>query len=58
MRMGLPSGSRTQIVRDPADDATVAALRDWRLSEARRRTIAPFVDLHDAAWRSRIGTGR
>ena len=30
-----------------ADELTVAALREWRLSEARRRAIAPFVILHD-----------
>jgi ATP-dependent DNA helicase RecQ len=29
------------------DDATVAALREWRLAEARRRAIAPFIILHD-----------
>ena len=29
------------------DQATVAALREWRLGEARRRAIAPFIILHD-----------
>jgi len=29
------------------DEATVAALREWRLDEARRRAIAPFIILHD-----------
>ena len=29
------------------DRATVAALREWRLAEARRRAIAPFIILHD-----------
>jgi ATP-dependent DNA helicase RecQ len=29
------------------DEATVAALREWRLAEARRRAIAPFIILHD-----------
>jgi ribonuclease D len=31
----------------PPDPATVAALRAWRLAEARRRAIAPFIILHD-----------
>ena len=31
---------------EPADDL-VAALRAWRLAEARQRAIAPFVILHD-----------
>ena len=31
----------------PPDQATVAALREWRLAEARRRAIAPFIILHD-----------
>ena len=30
-----------------ADEATVAALREWRIAEARRRAIAPFIILHD-----------
>ena len=30
-----------------ADQATVDALREWRLAEARRRAIAPFIILHD-----------
>ena len=29
------------------DQATVTALREWRLAEARRRAIAPFIILHD-----------
>jgi ATP-dependent DNA helicase RecQ len=29
------------------DQATVSALREWRLAEARRRAIAPFIILHD-----------
>lgn len=29
------------------DQATVVALREWRLAEARRRAIAPFIILHD-----------
>src|SRR5687767_7335306 len=29
------------------DQATVTALRQWRLAEARRRAIAPFIILHD-----------
>ena len=29
------------------DQATAAALREWRLAEARRRAIAPFIILHD-----------
>jgi ATP-dependent DNA helicase RecQ len=29
------------------DEATVAALREWRIGEARRRAIAPFIILHD-----------
>jgi ATP-dependent DNA helicase RecQ len=29
------------------DEATVAALREWRIAEARRRAIAPFIILHD-----------
>ena len=29
------------------DQATVEALRAWRLAEARRRAIAPFIVLHD-----------
>ena len=29
------------------DEATVAALREWRVAEARRRAIAPFIILHD-----------
>src|SRR6185503_15864334 len=28
------------------DEATVAALREWRVVEARRRAIAPFIILH------------
>ena len=35
-----------------ADQATVAALREWRLSEARRRAIAPFIILHDRTLRA------
>ena len=31
----------------PPDQATVDALREWRLAEARRRAIAPFIILHD-----------
>ena len=31
----------------PPDQATVVALREWRLAEARRRAIAPFIILHD-----------
>ena len=31
----------------PPDEATVAALREWRVAEARRRAIAPFIILHD-----------
>ena len=31
----------------PAEDAIVEALRAWRLDEARRRAVAPFVILHD-----------
>ena len=30
-----------------ADPQTAAALREWRLAEARRRAIAPFIILHD-----------
>jgi ATP-dependent DNA helicase RecQ len=30
-----------------SDQATVDALREWRLVEARRRAIAPFIILHD-----------
>ena len=29
------------------DQTTVTALREWRLAEARRRAIAPFIILHD-----------
>ena len=29
------------------DAATIAALREWRVAEARRRAIAPFIILHD-----------
>jgi ATP-dependent DNA helicase RecQ len=29
------------------DEATVAALREWRVAEARRLAIAPFIILHD-----------
>jgi ATP-dependent DNA helicase RecQ len=31
----------------PPDQATVTALREWRLAEARRLAIAPFIILHD-----------
>ena len=49
------SGSRSEsAVQDgasgherPPDQATVAALREWRLGEARRREIAPFIILHE-----------
>jgi ribonuclease D len=40
---------RAALETSPAtpDQATVAALREWRLAEARRRAIAPFIVLHD-----------
>ena len=40
---------RAALETSPAtpDQAAVAALREWRLAEARRRAIAPFIVLHD-----------
>jgi superfamily II DNA helicase RecQ len=38
---------RTPIVRRPPLAPIVDALREWRLDEARRSSIAPFVVLHD-----------
>jgi ATP-dependent DNA helicase RecQ len=52
----FPAISSHGPVRDPAageiqepapDQATATALREWRLAEARRRAIAPFIILHD-----------
>jgi superfamily II DNA helicase RecQ len=42
----LDSGVSGSAARPP-DQATVDALREWRLAEARRRAIAPFIILHD-----------
>jgi ATP-dependent DNA helicase RecQ len=40
--------STTSDAAEPAPDpATVAALRAWRVAEARRRALAPFIILHD-----------
>ena len=43
---GLDSHANGSADRPP-DQATVDALREWRLAEARRRAIAPFIILHD-----------
>jgi ATP-dependent DNA helicase RecQ len=44
----VPKAASPASVNDPARDADVVeALRAWRLAEARRRAIAPFVILHD-----------
>jgi ATP-dependent DNA helicase RecQ len=40
-------GAANESPASPADQAAVAALREWRLDEARRRAIAPFIILHD-----------
>ena len=42
----LVAGPSTGPISDPAPEA-VAALRAWRLEEARRRGVAPFIVLHD-----------
>ena len=48
-RMGPPAGPPSdQAAADTKPlDAVVEALRAWRLEQARRRAIAPFVILHD-----------
>ena len=42
----LDDAAATSPERAP-DQAAVTALREWRLAEARRRAIAPFIILHD-----------
>jgi superfamily II DNA helicase RecQ len=45
---GLVPDSAAGVSQEPApDQATATALREWRLAEARRRAIAPFIILHD-----------
>jgi ATP-dependent DNA helicase RecQ len=46
-RVTIPGRSEKPAYSKEADDAVVDALRRWRLEEARRRAIAPFVILHD-----------
>ncbi len=46
-RGGRRSRRRRERLDGAADQATMDALREWRLGEARRRGIAPFVILHD-----------
>lgn len=43
----LAAGSANESQASTPDQATIAALREWRLDEARRRAIAPFIILHD-----------
>jgi ATP-dependent DNA helicase RecQ len=44
---GAASGKAGPSVLPPAPEEAVAALRAWRLDEARSRGIAPFIILHD-----------
>jgi ATP-dependent DNA helicase RecQ len=46
-RESTRAGAGDAAAEQTADQATVAALREWRLAEARRRAIAPFIILHD-----------
>ncbi|MBI2834592.1 MAG: ATP-dependent DNA helicase RecQ [Acidobacteria bacterium] len=46
-QMGHTAGSELATGEAKPLDAVVEALRAWRLSEARRRAVAPFVILHD-----------
>jgi ATP-dependent DNA helicase RecQ len=46
-RVRIPGRSEKPDSSKEADDAVLNALRRWRLEEARRRAIAPFVILHD-----------
>ena len=47
MRPARPAGGGAAASSTDADPAIVDALRAWRLDEARRRGIAPFIILHD-----------
>jgi ATP-dependent DNA helicase RecQ len=46
-RVTISRRSETPTSSTEADTAVVSALRQWRLDEARRRALAPFVILHD-----------